>query len=428
MKDHQFASSPKCEKFSNIIHDIGDFGHDDDLHDSVFEQQHRTPPDLSPLMGNANTMTPIKDSQAPAQCNSSNNRSSEHHTHQHHNRYFHFDMKPSSNSRKSNEFACSIVGSGGSASGNSGSGIVFGSGSKKAERTLTSPNLSPIRQQETVKEKSSTARKQKLVHSSNKEGLVKVVGELGTEADMNISTSSMFAKSIIFMDIGDADLNESAKLRKKEIDQNVSFSEEIVAYEHHNHYKREEFYKRASLGGEHVEDTTVDKDLVNASPIKHLDEPNELSNDTCRNNYSLIQNLAEDIKPLKVRHQYNLESTKSESDTNFKVKNNSIDASHNTENEPSSSNTTLNKLLGGANTLSQNEYFYKGMKYMDQNLFNTSKPLLTTMNSMIETTTNTFNQDSQDTGYQTNSANCGNGKSFGKLFEPLIEFMSKINL
>ena len=427
MKDHQFASSPKCEKFSNIIHDIGDFGHDDDLHDSVFEQQHRTPPDLSPLMGNANTMTPIKDSQAPAQCNSSNNRSSEHHTHQHHNRYFHFDMKPSSNSRKSNEFACSIVGSGGSASGNSGSGIVFGSGSKKAERTLTSPNLSPIRQQETVKEKSSTARKQKLVHSSNKEGLVKVVGELGTEADMNISTSSMFAKSIIFMDIGDADLNESAKLRKKEIDQNVSFSEEIVAYEHHNHYKREEFYKRASLGGEHVEDTTVDKDLVNASPIKHLDEPNELSNDTCRNNYSLIQNLAEDIKPLKVRH-HNLESTKSESDTNFKIKNNSIDASHNTENEPSSSNTTLNKLLGGANTLSQNEYFYKGMKYMDQNLFNTSKPLLTTMNSMIETTTNTFNQDSQDTGYQTNSANCGNGKSFGKLFEPLIEFMSKINL
>ena len=42
---------------------------------------------------------------------------------------------------------------------------------------------------------------------------------------------------------------------------------------------------------------------------------------------------------------------------------------------------------------------------------NSSKPPLgfTTMNSMInETTTNTFNQDSQDTGYQTTSmANCG---------------------
>ena len=38
---------------------------------------------------------------------------------------------------------------------------------------------------------------------------------------------------------------------------------------------------------------------------------------------------------------------------------------------------------------------------------NISKPLLTTMNSIIETTS-TFNQDSQDTGYQTNSANCGN--------------------
>ena len=47
---------------------------------------------------------------------------------------------------------------------------------------------------------------------------------------------------------------------------------------------------------------------------------------------------------------------------------------------------------------------------------NTSKPPLgfTTMNSLInETTTNTFNQDSQDTGYQTTSmANCGaNGSS-----------------
>lgn len=39
--------------------------------------------------------------------------------------------------------------------------------------------------------------------------------------------------------------------------------------------------------------------------------------------------------------------------------------------------------------------------------------MFTTMNSMIETTTNTFNQDSQDTGYQTTtSANCGaNGSS-----------------
>jgi hypothetical protein len=44
-------------------------------------------------------------------------------------------------------------------------------------------------------------------------------------------------------------------------------------------------------------------------------------------------------------------------------------------------------------------------------LLNSSKPTFgfTTMNSMInETTTNTFNQDSQDTGYQTTSmANCG---------------------
>ena len=48
---------------------------------------------------------------------------------------------------------------------------------------------------------------------------------------------------------------------------------------------------------------------------------------------------------------------------------------------------------------------------MNAQSLNSSKPPFgfTTMNSMInETTTNTFNQDSQDTGYQTTSmANCG---------------------
>ncbi len=45
------------------------------------------------------------------------------------------------------------------------------------------------------------------------------------------------------MDIGENDLNRSGNELV-----NCSFSEEIVGYDHHNHYKREEFYKRVSLG------------------------------------------------------------------------------------------------------------------------------------------------------------------------------------
>ncbi len=98
-KDHQFASSPKCEKFSNIIHDIGDFGHDDELHDSVFEQQHRTPPDLSPLLSDDHDNNNIT-AKKPAECRTPSHRentllmkSSDHVTHKshHHNRFFNVD-------------------------------------------------------------------------------------------------------------------------------------------------------------------------------------------------------------------------------------------------------------------------------------------------------------------------------------------------
>ena len=53
-----------------------------------------------------------------------------------------------------------------------------------------------------------------------------------------------------------------------------------------------------------------------------------------------------------------------------------------------------------------------------------SKPFLT---SMIETTTNTFNQDSQDTGYQTNNAISTSNNSAQSSSNPSMMIMDTTN-
>ncbi len=129
-----------------------------------------------------------------------------------------------------------------------------GSASKK-DKNMISPNLSPIRQQQnqlstsTSTLQGSSLKQQRVVNSSNKDRTLPphVID------DMNVSSSSAaFARSIVFMDVGDdeivADLGEGDRFRSSKEIQDLSFCEEVIGYEHHNHYKREEFYKRVSLG------------------------------------------------------------------------------------------------------------------------------------------------------------------------------------
>ena len=112
---------------------------------------------------------------------------------------------------------------------------------------MISPNLSPIRQQHNqLSTSTSTLQGSSFKQTGRDRTLPPLVSE-----DMNVSSSSaVFARSIIFMDIG-GDNNEIVAdlgLRGSKEIQDLSFCEEIIGHDHHNHYKREEFYKRVSLG------------------------------------------------------------------------------------------------------------------------------------------------------------------------------------
>jgi hypothetical protein len=399
------------------------------LHDSVFEQYHKTPPDLSPLLARAATLTPTKEQSSNSFVTKSNEKNL---IHQHHNRYFHFEENP--NLINNNEMGSSILDSGGSnASGKKGhSGIVFGSGSKKLEKTLTSPNLSPIRQQNSkstnctlqasscalsankkqqsinqeTNKSSKSSRRKKVTHSSNKETNQSKQNKIEEQSSeetsipsMNVSTCSNFAKSIIFMDIGDTEcivnLSNSKKSNLKEL-QNVSFTEEIIDYEHHNHYKREEFYKNVSFGDDQFNYTKESKQENNHHNILNSNQNLETSKSKNVNKF-----VNEQLASIETSKNITINTLNSNNDSNPI----NITATINSTNTITTNNNTINN---------QNEYFFKSatnpnIKYLENNVLNTSKPFLTTMNSMIETTTNTFNQDSQDTGYQTNSGNYGNG-------------------
>lgn len=167
----------------------------------------------------------------------------------------------------------------------------------KKEKNLSSPNLSPIRLQETSEPTlpgSCSQTKKKLIHSSNKE----TTNESATPAgdDMNMSSSSVFAKSIIFMDVGEnhvvADLDDSTMFRNPIAQdlQNCSFDQEIHNYEHHNHHKREEFYKRVSLGDDdpaHTVDINNDKNYVAGGKTNRVTD-SAANNTSSTDNFSMI--------------------------------------------------------------------------------------------------------------------------------------------
>lgn len=235
------------------------------------------------------------------------------------------------------------------------------------------------------------------------------------------------------MDIGDNELNSSGiGLALNEL-QDCSFSEEIIGYDHHNHYKREEFYKRVSLGiklipiffvrsiiitlivgDDHIETENLRKEAelekhskmaTNSNDNFSINIQNEESKDIKVRNIFLYQKLLiKNLTPVFSKNLgYNLESTKSESESNFRhlLRNQIVEGDSSTNMEQY---IPKNSIIQNSNNTNNNNF----SKHVEQNTFNSSKPLIT---SMIETTTNTFNQDSQDTGYQTNSViNCGNGK------------------
>lgn len=212
--DRQFASSPKCEKYSNIIHDIGgDFGCDDELSDSVFlTQHHRTPPDLSPLLMRCE---PIVD--LAKQKNNINSPTDQ--------------IKLNCNEQ-----------------------LV--SSNKKVEHVLNSPNLSPIRNEST-----NCTLKQSIIKSKIKNLI---------ESDdllVNMSSSSG-AKSIIFMDIGH-NLDES---------KNKSFSESLSEHHNHykreEFYKQTSFNEENQNNNEtYRNDENISKQTTNNininKPIKN---------------------------------------------------------------------------------------------------------------------------------------------------------------
>jgi len=162
--DHQFASSPKNEKYSNILHDIGGGGggcDDEELSDSVFH--HRTPPDLSPLLDRSQT------------------------NHNHSNIII---INNNINSPKI-DYQFEPI--------HSASKLLT---NNKNEKCLNSPNLSPIRQQHESTNCTLKTSNNKLKNSQ-----------------FNSSSSNSHAKSIIFMDIGG---NNSSS------NNNKSFSESIT--------------------------------------------------------------------------------------------------------------------------------------------------------------------------------------------------------
>lgn len=174
----------------------------------------------------------------------------------------------------------------------------------KKEKNLSSPNLSPIRLQETSEPTlhgSASHSKKKLIHSSNKETLVKddnkspSIRAPSAGDDMNMSSSSVFAKSIIFMDVGEnnavADLDDSTMFRNPIAQdlQNCSFDQEIHDYEHHNHHKREEFYKRVSLGGDDDHAVNINTDKNTSVSGKTGKITDSIANNTSStDNFSMI--------------------------------------------------------------------------------------------------------------------------------------------
>jgi hypothetical protein len=281
--DHQFASSPKFDKYSNVLHDIGGdvAAPGEDLNDSVFlaaNNQHRTPPDVSPLFGNNNnnnnnkcasmshshggsTLLPASSllyTNKKSNLDSHNSsvelfsdddfrqmqhKSSSTKTSLHKNRYFCFEEHASIiHNNKENDSG------GGGVSFNANSLVVKSGSKKKSEKIITSPNLSPIRQDELVKEEKSKSHPSSLNKNSKKREHKNNANEQEGE-DANMSTvdsvpaavmASNNSRSIIFMETC---VN---KLEKDENDngQNLSFSESIINHEHHGHYPREEFYTK----------------------------------------------------------------------------------------------------------------------------------------------------------------------------------------
>ena len=357
--DHQFASSPKSNRFSKIMHDIGDDiynDNDDNLNDSVFlnnqQNQQRTPPDLSPLLATPKKQIihnhPQNDSSPIESCN---NLYSKNLQHQHHNRYFHFDTSKLMQTPQNHNHSRTIA--------DIGSGLIdlknnTRSTEKSQQQQINSPNLSPIRTSSSSANKKSMSSSKKSMSSSSKKSSFVV-----NPNDSN-NTNPQQHKSIIFMDVGNGEHINIPERDNEEI-QDRSFSESLS--QHENHYKREEFYTNKLYhdkleSGKRSKDTTT---IVSDSN----------------------QNLGDKQQQSFLIPVY-------QSDTSVQDQ----------------SSKLINNTNSNGNNLNLQNQFTKNSKYV---LDSSSKQ---PMNSMIETTTNTFNLDSQDTGYQTTSANCGaNGSS-----------------
>lgn len=134
-----------------------------------------------------------------------------------------------------------------------------------------------------------------------------------------------------------------------------------------------------------------------------------------------------------------MESTKSESDTNFKQLHpsqlaedeystnieNEIESSKSKTSLASKTNTRHQQQQGNSNNVSNSNHTSMSNYSMMSKPSNNNNFLT----SMIETTTNTFNQDSQDTGYQTNSGICGstNNNSAQSSSNPSMMIMDTTN-
>jgi hypothetical protein len=216
----------------------------------------------------------------------------------------------------------------------------FSVNKNQSDKTLNSPNLSPIRQDELVKVTS--------VKKSN----------LSANATVASSTSATASKSIIFMDTKEEEIENK---------NNVSFSESIVDNDHHNHYPREEFYVKKLYH-------------ENISSFNNKREQYEEINDT----YPNTQNTKnEDEKQSSfIIPVLSSSADVSRANSSIVAKQISINTTNNTLNQK------------GLNQSSANI----------QSLNSSKPPLgcTTMINSMINETTT--NQDSQDTGYQTISS------------------------
>ncbi len=262
--DHQFASSPKFDKYSNVMHDIGGDLPGEDLNDSVFlttSNHHRTPPDVSPLLGNnkggasllhhshgGSTLLPASSLLYNKKSNlDSNNSSSVELNSDDDFKHLQKSSLSSSTTKSSlhrNRYFCfeeaSVIHNKENMNGSFTTNNLVKS-AKKSEKMLTSPNLSPIRQGDLLvgeKSRPSSLGKKTSSKKTNKANR--------DEDETNMSTIESApalgpnnSRSIIFMETC---VNKQEK--ENENGQNVSFTESIVNHEHHGHYPREEFYSK----------------------------------------------------------------------------------------------------------------------------------------------------------------------------------------